>query len=635
MRVHSLSIATLCVGLVAITVAVYWPVTTCSFVSFDDPEYVYRNPYVLAGLTWTGWKYAWFPFASFNWHPLTWLSLELDGSLWGLNPVGYHATNLALHAANTALMFVVLRQITNRVFRSVFASLFFALHPLHVESVAWVSERKDVLSTFFLFLTIWAYAYYAARPSVVRYLQVLMLFSLGLLAKPMLVTLPILLLLLDAWPLKRINGNRLLSDDGRYPRWPIRLLLLEKIPMLGLAFADGLMTAIVQTPAAKALPELTLDTRVAHLFYAYTWYLQKTLAPLNLIVFYPHPERTLSWTLIGIGITVFFGISALALWHRRNKPHLIVGWLWFVISLLPVIGLHQVGSQAYADRYAYVPHIGLFVMIVWESHSWVASTKPGRIIGSLVATSALIACGILTNTQIGYWTNSKTLWIHAQEIAPESGMIHAHLVDVRMADGDYELAIHHIERGLELKRISVANAYCNWGRCLIALNRPVEAEQKFLASLKTDSNHRVSRDELAKLLVQQGRHFEGAQFAPANTSNDYANQINLGLAQIQKGNIRQASVHFEQAVQLAPQSASAHNNLAMTQLELKLHNDAKTNFLKAIELNPELAGAHFNLATIFEAENDSAGAKKHFFEVLRINPGDIEARQRLEHLTNP
>ncbi len=644
MPVSWMRIAVVCVGLMVATVATYWPVATYSFVNFDDKEYVYGNPQVLAGLTWPGWVSAWTSFVCGNWQPITVLSLELDGSLCGRTAAGFHATNLVFHTANVLLLFIVLWRMTNSICRSACVAAFFALHPLHVESVAWISERKDVLSTFFLLLTMWAYVAYVSRPSVLRYISVLLQLVLGLLAKPMLVTLPILLLLLDYWPLNRVDWSIRPADDGRFPRQSLRWLILEKLPLFGLALASGLITIVAQGDATKSLPDLTFDVRFAHQFYAYIWYLQKTFVPTGLVAFYPHPERTLSWLSVGIGVLVVGGISAWVLWRRVKQPYLIVGWAWFVIALLPVIGLLQVGSQAYADRYAYVPHIGLFVMIVWEVHSWVAGSQAGRIVGCVVVALSLVACGWLTHVQIAYWTNSETLWTHALEIIPENGTAHFGLGEYLRMEGEYERAIKHFELGLPLKRSGVADAYCSWGRCLIGLDRPAEAEQKLLAALKINPYHEVALDELSKLLAKQGRHTEVAQVAEqydkaiarraTENSNDYAVEVHLGLKQIRKGNIKQAAVHFEKAVQLAPQSAAARNNLASAQLDLKQVKAAKASFLKAVELNSELAGAHFSLAEILEAEGDFSGAKSHFAEVVRIDPNDAEAKQRLARLSN-
>ena len=644
MCVNWVLIAVVCLGLASVTVAAYWPVTNCGFVNIDDQGYASQNPRVLAGLSWSGWTYAWTSFVVGNWHPLTILSLELDSTLWGTQPVGYHVTNLSFHVANVLLLFRVLQKMTNGFWRSVFVAAFFALHPLHVESVAWISERKDVLSTFFLLLTIWAYVHYAIRPSVLRYLAVMILLSLGLLAKPMLVTCPILLMLIDCWPLNRIEGKVFPSHEDRFPRRPIRFLIVEKIPLLILAFADGLMTIVAQGKAIAGAESVAYAIRIPHAFCSYAWYLQKTFVPTCLMVQYPHPGQTVDWLRAGIGFLAIVAISAWVLSQGRKRPYLVFGWAWFVISLLPVIGLLQVGAQAYADRYAYIPHIGLFVLIVWEVHAWVIATKTRRTIGVVIAGLTLGACGVLTQLQIQVWNSGISLWEHVLEIVPESGMAELYLGSALHGNGDYELAIPHFERGVKMTLTGAADAYCNWGRCLIALDRSAESEQKFLAALNINDCHELSLLDLADLLVKQGRRDEAARIASRyeqvygrrrdRDANDYKYEVELGLSQIRKGNVKQAIVHFEMAVQLAPVSAAAHNNLASAQLDLRLLKDAKANFLKALELNPKLAGAHFNLAAILESENDLSGAKHHYAEELRINPNDVEARQHLTRLSS-
>jgi tetratricopeptide (TPR) repeat protein len=606
--------------------------------------YVSENSHVLSGLSIDGLRWALTSFHASNWHPLTWLSFQLDASVWGRNPAGYHATNLLFHSVNVVLLFVVIHQLSNSVYRSACVAAIFAIHPLHVESVAWVTERKDVLSTFFLLLTLLAYTCYSTRPSVNRYLLVLVLYAFGLMAKPMLVTLPILMLLLDVWPLSRVVGSSSPLPGARFPRKPVWFLVVEKIPLLCLAFTDGLLTIRAQRDVVRYMIDLTFDTRLANMFNAYGWYVKKTFVPTNLTIFYPHPERDLSWALVGIGVIVFVLISGWVLWQRRTRPHLLFGWTWFVVALLPVIGLMQVGTQAYADRYAYIPHIGLLIAIVWELHARFVSTKTGRILGGVIFVAALVACGMLTRNQIGYWKNTEALWTHALDVDPNNGAAHAHLADVQIGKLDYEGALVHIERGMSLKRSGyVANGYCVWGRTLLSLNRPEEAEQKFLAALKVDRNNEGALDELAKLFRKQGRHVEADQVAQRHAQimsrnakkrpDSAASQMDLGLIQARQGNLQQAIVHFENAIRLAPQSAPAYFNLAYAQMDLKLFREAKSNLLKALELNPDLAVAHVSIADILESEKDIAGAKKHFAEALRIKPDDLEAKQGLDRLS--
>jgi protein O-mannosyl-transferase len=633
-----------CLTLFSATLVVYWTVLSCGFISLDDPEYVTKNPQVLAGLSWSGLRYAFTSWHCSNWHPLTWLSLEADATLWGDKPTGYHATNMVLHAINSVLFFVALFRLTGAFQRSAWTAAFFALHPLHVESVAWVAERKDVLSALFLLLTIFAYLRYAKRPSLFRYSLVLLWFTLGLLAKPMLVTVPILLLLLDRWPLDRVQRSARHQGESPFVRQSPRTLFLEKLPLFVLAFADGLMTIIAQMGPVKLMVDIAIGTRVANLFNAYLWYLQKTFVPTNLIILYPHPEQNLSWFRIGLSVAVFVAITVWAFRRRSDRPHVLFGWSWFVISLLPVIGLIQVGLQAYADRYAYIPHMGLMTAIVWECHACFSKTTVGRISLKLAASFGVLACGMLTRTQTAYWINNETLWQHALDVDPQNGFAHAHYADVLLEKGDYERAMFHIESGLRAKRSGyVANAYWNWGRCLLELKRPAEAEEKFLTALQVDHNHEAALEDLAKLLKSQGRAAEAAEYSARHTAafakrlatmpENAAAQFTLGMISAQQGHAAQAQVYFEKAIQLAPQSAEGYTNLALVQMQLRRTKEAKANFRKAIELKPDLAVAYYFLAALLESENDIAGAKEHLKQALCIDPNNTKAQQALDRLS--
>jgi tetratricopeptide (TPR) repeat protein len=634
---------TVCVALVCATILAYVNVLWCDFVTYDDPRYVWFNPIVQAGLSQSGWWYAWTTFDCANWHPLTWLSLELDGSFWGGNPRGFHTTNLILHLSNVLLLFAVLRLMTSSIIRSGCVAAFFALHPLHVESVAWISERKDVLSTFFLLLTILAYAKYAARPSISRYLVVSVMLGMGLLAKPMLVTTPILLLLLDRWPLNRISGYGNPPLDEKYPRYSLPRLLLEKIPLFLMAFAEGLMTIVAQRQAIMPADRLPFDVRLANTFIAYLWYLQKTFLPTELAVIYPHPERNFSWTLVCIGAMVVIVPWIYVIRQRRIKPHLLVGWAWFFVSLLPVIGLLQVGTQAYADRYAYVPHIGLLILIVWEVQDWVRPLRIARYVVGIGTIAALVCFGLLTSAQVAHWKDSESLWNQALKVVPDNAVAHMNLAEFLRATDRHEQAIEHVAHALRSERLGkLPNGYCVRARSLLALGRLEEAEQGFLAALDRDPNHERSLNELVTLLKKLGRHEESERFAPRlkgkekpdldGTQIDDVNPSSAGLRLARQGKFDQAVSCFEKAIELDPKSASAHNNLGLALAQLNRNSEAKANFLRAIELNPRLAVAHFNLADILETEGDLDRARKHFEDALRLNPGDAEAQRRLKRI---
>lgn len=645
MRGKPVLIATL---LAIATVAAYFSVVTCGFISFDDKGYVYNNPHVRQGISWQGWCYAWTTFDCGNWHPLTWLSLELDSTLWGINPSGYHATNLLLHTINVILLFLVLYRMTAHIRRSGIVAAVFALHPLHVESVAWIAERKDVLCTFFLLLTLLFYVRFAGNPTAGRYMAVVLMFILGLLAKPMLVTLPILLLLIDWWPLGRISLGADSSASARFPRESALMLLFEKLPLFAIATLDGLATILAQRSSMGFLTDLTIDVRVCNMFYAYWWYLLKTFCPTGLTIFYPHPERELSWGQVLCGAVCVSLISGFAVWRCRSKPYVAMGWAWFVIALLPVIGLLQVGAQAYADRYVYIPHIGLFISIVWAIDSWLEDNRIRRWLCDPAIGAILLACGVLTHLQVSYWKDNKSLWTHTISCDPDNYVGHLHLAEVHWLESDYQGTIDHLSKALQYRRCVEhlkPDAYWIYGKSLIELGRPAEAEGKFLLALQTDEDHEKSLDELSKLLKTQNRPRELAQISSRHARalmraveeypNDAETRFKLGLLLAQQGKIASAIVQFQKATQLAPESAAAYNNLAIALADGGRFREAKSTFARAIELDPTLANAHFYLAEILAMEQDFSAAKEHYAESMRLNPGDKEAEQRLNRLLNP
>ena len=406
-------------GLLWVVVAIYGPLLGAGFIAFDDPGYVYENAHVRAGLCLAGLRWAFTTFAQSNWHPLTWLSLQLDAQLFGLHAGGFHLTNLLLHAANTLLLFGWLRRATGALWPAALVAFFFAAHPLHVESVAWVTERKDVLSTFFLCLTLLAYTRYAQQesggPARRRwYALALALYALGLLAKPMLVTLPGLLLLLDRWPLARWDAA---TWRARAPS-----LLLEKVPFGALAAASCVVTYLAQrTQAVVPLDALPPGARLAAAALGVGAYLQKTCWPVGLGVFYPYWQGVAWWRpLLWAGALVApTALAARALWRGRTPPCVAVGWLWFVGALAPVSGLVQVGSQAVADRYTYVPHIGLFVALAWSGEAaWRRWPRARGGLGAAVAVAALGCLG-LSVRQAGYWQDGATLFAHTLAVSPQ------------------------------------------------------------------------------------------------------------------------------------------------------------------------------------------------------------------------
>lgn len=638
------SICVIAIILVIITVAAYSPVFSCGFVNVDDGSYVVHNDTVKRGLSANGWKYAWTEIVCANWHPLTILSYELDSSLWGSGASGYHVTNLVFHTFNVLLIFAVLHQITGSIFRSAFVAAFFAVHPLHVESVAWISERKDVLSTFFLLLTLLAYARYSKRPSVARYVPVVILFALGLLAKPMLVTLPVLLLFLDYWPLCRVRIVDSVTETGRFPSTSLKFAVLEKLPLFVLSVADGIVTILAQDEATHHVKGLTFLGQLGNAASSYCWYLKKTFIPTQLMAFYPHPVDGLPATMIAISVVILFSITIWVWRHRREKPYQLFGWSWFVIALLPVIGLLQVGSQAYADRYSYIPHLGLFIFAVWEIHSLVKDSKPGRITTTIVAMTALVVCGWLTNLQADCWRNAETLWQHALTIDPHNGHAHLLLALAIRSQGNNEEVVQHMEHGFQFATEEpVSTYYYDWALALTALNRDSEAEEKLRRAIELDPDNTFALEELWKLLIRQERLEEGERIveqmirAYSNNAQRLSHsakwQMAAGQIQMNIGNASRAAFFFERAVKIDPNDGLAHFNLGTAQVQLQKLNEAKSSFRRAIELVPQSALSHFRLGEILEYQNDVAGARSNFAKAVEIDPSNEEYRQRLHRLS--
>ncbi|WP_051408851.1 tetratricopeptide repeat protein [Syntrophorhabdus aromaticivorans] len=450
--------------LVFMTVLAFWQVARSEFINFDDNVYVTENSHVLQGITRGSITWAFTTGHASNWHPLTWISHMVDVQVFGLRPTWHHLMNLLFHIANTVLLFFVLHRMTKALWQSAFVAALFALHPLHVESVAWVAERKDVLSTFFFMLTIGAYSLYVEERNFRRYALLLLFFAFGLLSKPMLVTLPFVLLLLDYWPLGRLERNPAGEDPAQTPifRWAtVRPLLVEKIPLFALAAFSCVVTYFVQHHGGmmRGMEILSLGTRLANALVSYAAYMGKMLWPVNLAVLYPHPVWWPAWKVIA-GAVVFLSLTALAVKTGRRRPYLPVGWLWYVGTLIPVIGIVQVGSQAMADRYTYIPLIGLFIIAAWGIPGLLVRLPRRREI--LVALSALclICLFFLTWKQVSYWRSSITLYNHTLAITKRNGAIYMNRGTAYLVLGDYRAAIEDLGRAIEIDP-KFAPAYLN------------------------------------------------------------------------------------------------------------------------------------------------------------------------------
>jgi tetratricopeptide (TPR) repeat protein len=569
----------LCLALAAMTFAVFGQTLRHEFVDYDDDQYVYGNPMVARGLTLKGFVWAFAHVHSNNWHPLTWLSHMLDCQLYGLHPGGHHLTNVLLHTATVILLFLVLRQMTGALWRSAFVAAVFAVHPLRVESVAWVAERKDVLSGLFFMLAIGAYVRYARRPSSpVRYGLVLLLFAMGLMCKPMLVTLPLVLLLLDYWPLQR--------DE------PAGKLVMEKLPLLALSAASAVATFLAQAGARELTESISLPRRLANALVACKSYLDQMIYPAGLAVYYPFPHLLSAGeaALAGLLLAV---LSVVAWRERRKQPWILMGWLWYLVMLLPVVGIIQEGVQAHADRYTYLPQIGIYVMVTWLVSEWRVSRG---LLGCLMA-GVLAVLMVCAWKQASYWQNSETLWTHALACTTDNSIAHNDLGNALCQKGRTDEGITQFHQALQINP-DFETAHNNLGNALLQKGRVDDAISQFQQALQINPAFEEARNNLGNALLQKGRVDEAiSQFQQALQINPAfeAAHNNLGNALLQKGRVDDAITQYRQALQINPAFAEIHNNLGSALLQKGRVDDAITQFRQALQINPALATARNNL----------------------------------------
>lgn len=554
------------------------------FVNFDDDTYVTANDNVQAGLGWKGFRWAWTTFHSANWHPLTWLSLQLDVTLFsGPGSVAFHITNVFLHAINTVLLLIVLHSLTGAVWRSAIVAAIFGVHPLHVESVAWISERKDLLSTLFGFLALWAYAAWATRRGWLAYLGLLLAFAASLLAKPMWVTLPCLLLVLDFWPLGRLRRGNILP------------LLLEKLPLFALSAASSVVTVRAQqgSKAFDALAGLSLPARVLNAVESYAIYLRETVWPTGLTVFYPHPGEAIDPVPALAAGALLAVITGLVLWQTRRRPYLLAGWLWFVGMLVPVIGIVQVGVQAHADRYMYVPMVGLLIAVAWGGGELAAAAPWLRTSLRGVAVLAIAACLALTLRQMTFWANSTTLWERALTVTQDNFVAHGNLADIYFVQGRSEDALFHYRESARL--FPTARQYRNLGVRLQWLGRGEESIAALQEALRLQPDDVDTLRVLGRLYLEQRKFAEATEYYGEydRLRPDTADaKFLLGQVRAVAGDTSEALAYFEQAAQLNPRNPQYPTSTGLALLRLDKREEALRAFDHALQLNPRFAAAH-------------------------------------------
>jgi Tfp pilus assembly protein PilF len=559
---------TLCSLLSFLTFAVFWGVLGNDFINYDDFQYVTDNRHVTSGLSIENAVWAFTSGYAANWHPITWLSHMLDVELFGMNPQGHHLMNLLLHTANVCLLFLLLNKITGTVWRSVVVAALFAIHPLHVESVAWVAERKDVLSTCFAMLAMLLYTCYVQRPTTWRYLALCVCFALGLMSKPMLVTLPFVLLLIDYWPLRRIDPWRMDDSIGEQPyqlanKLPISKLFMEKLPLFALAVLSSCITIFVQKGESLHTLEVTpLSFRLANALVAYLRYLGKTVWPSDLAVLYPLPQ-TIPVLHSMISALLLLLISYCAFLLSRRRPYILIGWLWFLGTLLPVIGIVQVGLQSMADRYTYFPLIGVFILIVWGAADLVAHKPAWRIPLALATVGILTAYSAVTWSYVRCWVNSTTLFSHAIAASPDNYYAHYMLGKALYEDNLFEDALANYVRVRQLNP-RFADVYVNMGIIYAKQGKLSEAINDFTTALSLKPGSKYVHYNIAVALQAQGRvdeammhYFEVLRLDPENVGGHY----NLGVALMGLKRWDEAISHFSEVVRLKPESVDARRNL--------------------------------------------------------------------------
>jgi Flp pilus assembly protein TadD len=600
----------ICLILIVVTLAAFWQVRNHEFVHLDDYEHITENRHLHGGLSieGVGWSFSFTDVA--YWHPMTWLSLMLDYELYGLSPSGYHLSNLLLHILSVLFLFLALRRMTGSIWQSGFVASLFALHPLNVESVAWAVERKNVLSSLFLMLTLWFYARYVERSTLGRYLLVLLVFALGLMSKPTLVTVPLILLLLDYWPLNRLQpvptgghfdqpSTHSMLFGGRTSQ--AFRLILEKVPFFVLATISIFLTVLSSQhlEALVATTSVPLSLRIGNGLISYVSYIGKMIWPSNLAVFYPPPE-TIPWWQVAAAILFLMILFFLVLRTLKTRPYLAVGWLWYVVTLVPSLGLVQAGLwPAMADRFAYIPLIGLFLMVAWGVPELLAKYRYRKTVFAICTTVLLASFTMVTILQVRYWRDSFTLFQQAVKVTTNNYVAHDSLGNALAQKGMLEQAIAHYQEALKINP-NLVNTHNNLGVALLKrgeINRAIAHYYQALR-LKSDS---------------------------AETHN------NLGVALFNLGQLDKAISHYRTAIKLDPNFSKAHNNLGNALARKGKLDEAISQYSRALELKTNYPEAHNNLGVALAQQGKMDEAIVHFDQALRLKPDYAQARVNLKY----
>ena len=642
----------ICLLLAAGTAILYWPVTHHDFINVDDLRFVPQNAQVRAGLTWHGIMWAMTSFYAETWQPVTWLTHMVDCQLYGLNAGGHHLTSLLFHVANTLLLFVWLENLTKATARSAFVAALFAWHPLHVESVAWICERKDLVSMFFMLLSLMAYSRYARKPAVGMYLLALVLFALALMAKPMVVTLPCILLLLDFWPFNRLelpwvrggqnSARETRQNSGAKLVDPIAIrkalvLIAEKIPffILGLAMTAVTIYAEKAGGTLATLAGLPLQTRAANAAISYLSYLSETFWPTHLAFYYPYSFDLPPLSVFGATLVLLLW-TACCLLRLRQQPYLLVGWLWWFGTLVPTIGLIQFCAQSKADRYMYMPSIGLFIMLVWGITDVLKRRPAGRKLLPVVGGVALVGCLATCSDQISYWQDSITVSRHAIEVTRNNYVAYDSLGSGLYERGLKQEAIQCYAEAVRIFPQSPQPQF-NLGVALMDAGRYDEAVEHLAAAVKIMPDKYELRNQLGSALLATGdRGLPEAvhQFTEALRLMPDSEEVQgkLAVALAQQGKITNALPHFAEAVRLDPTNSSFRFDYGLALLQTHQPEKAAGQFAEELRLAPEETKAHYRLAQALEQQGDLAGAVAHYREALRQVPDFPEAKTAMDQI---
>ena len=633
-------------SLVILTVAIYWQVVDYDFIDFDDNNYVTENQHIKSGFSKENIRWA-FQFSNNEtyWHPLTWLSHMADCHFYGLDASGHHITNLQIHMLNVILLFLFLKKTTSKQWPSAFVAGIFALHPINVDSVAWIAERKNLLSSFFWLATLWIYSYYTEKPNLIRYLCVLGSFTLGLMAKSMLVTLPFLLLLLDYWPLDRLglglknsslDSQSLGSSSIKNRFVVVSNLVVEKLPLMMISGFSVLISIISiegydPTVSFESIP---MPLRVKNALVSYHIYIQKMLYPSNLAVFYPYPEFVSTFLWMGallMLVTISFGV----LFYVKRWPYLFVGWFWYVGTLVPVIGLFQQGLwPAYADRWVYIPFIGLFIMVSWGIADLTTRWRHQHIFLFAIGIGVLSFAGTLSCIQTRHWRNNVTLFKHTAEVTINNYLFHNNLGKEFHDQGNTPLAIVHFSKALEISP-SYAHAMNNLGMIEWEEGNIDVALNYFLQALEIHPDNAEAYNNLGLMHMDRGNLCRAREYFVRSLINNpklAKGHYNLAIALQNQNNFPRALTHYEEALSISPEDPEIHNNLGNLLARRRKFKAAIKHLDKALKYKPDYAEAHNNLGSVYTMMGVKSKAIFHYNQAIRLNPNLQEAKINLRRI---